>query len=173
MTIRSTDRGHAITFKEGAFVFDDTGEPTVGSTRPCGHCGKCATAEGHDACISRLPGVKNACCGHGEVGDVYVQMLDGRYLQGWDAVVAIRKIKSPINGNRIDHLEWNNPLPRACRFKIKESDDWMTGTLHAWGQDHDMCAGQIGPYPVGIVEDEAGEMHSLYVEAITFDPETT
>ena len=33
--------------------------------RPCPKCKKLPTAEGHDPCIADLPGVANACCGHG------------------------------------------------------------------------------------------------------------
>ena len=174
MTSRSLYRGYKIEEIEGEWRFVDTGEPTVGSNRPCGHCKKDATAEGHDGCIGTLPGVRNACCGHGVLGDTYVQMLDGTHLQGWDAVAAIRKLQRPANGNRIDHLEWQS-APRACWFKIKESDDWMAGKWHCWSLDHHESMNVPCHFPVGIVEDQLGHMHSLYVEAITFasDPEST
>jgi hypothetical protein len=41
--------------------------------RPCGHCGRPQTPEGHDGCLGTLPGVMNACCGHGVEADAYVQ----------------------------------------------------------------------------------------------------
>lgn len=172
MSSQSSWRGHTITFKDGAFVFDDTGEPTVGSDRSCGHCGKHATAEGHDACIGTLPGVMNACCGHGVVSDTYMQMLDGKHLQGWDAVVAIRKLKRPDNGNRIDGLDWPTqpPLPRACWYRV--GDEWNTGTLHAWSTDYEESS--HAPFPVGVIEDEVGGVYSIYVDDILFsDPEAT
>lgn len=77
-------RGHTIELRDGVWVFCDTGEPTVGAwqARPCGHCGQHNTAEGHDACLGTLPGVMNACCGHGDVGDAYVQFLNGDCLRG-------------------------------------------------------------------------------------------
>lgn len=48
--------------------------------RPCPACGNKPTAEGHDACLANLPGVKNACCGHGvELG--YIQFEDGTVIR--------------------------------------------------------------------------------------------
>ena len=41
--------------------------------RPCGHCGRVQTEEGHDGCLGTLPGVKNACCGHGIEEEAYIQ----------------------------------------------------------------------------------------------------
>jgi hypothetical protein len=165
MTIRSTYGGHKIEEIEDEWRFEDTGEPTVGSKRPCGHCGKAETAEGHDACIGTLPGVMNACCGHGVVSDAYVQMLDGRHIQGWDAVIAIRKIKNPAE------LKSPPPLPRACWFQI--GIDWFPATWHAWSTDHTEYDVGPGHFPVGIIEDESGHMHSVPVGDITFGPERT
>jgi hypothetical protein len=31
----------------------------------CRKCDKPRTGDGHDPCIANLPGVQNACCGHG------------------------------------------------------------------------------------------------------------
>ena len=38
----------------------------------CGKCKKGPTKEGHDGCLGTLPGVMNACCGHGDINDAYV-----------------------------------------------------------------------------------------------------
>ena len=86
MTCRSLYRGYAIVQRKGQWRFADTGEPTVNSGRPCGHCGEYQTAEGHDACLGTLPGVRNACCGHSEVRDAYVQFPDGQCIRGQDAI---------------------------------------------------------------------------------------
>lgn len=52
------------------------------ATFPCAQCGATEpTAEGHDPCIANLPGVANACCGHGQ-GEGYVMFEDGRVLRG-------------------------------------------------------------------------------------------
>jgi hypothetical protein len=97
MTARSTWRGHVIVFRGGEHHFEDTGEPTVGSDRPCGHCNRHPTVEGHDACLGTLPGVMNACCGHGEVSAAYVQMPDGTHFQGQDAIDLIDKLRNPLD----------------------------------------------------------------------------
>lgn len=77
-------RGHEIVFVNGYWRFKDTMKSTVATwkRRLCGCCGKPVTAEGHDACLSTLPGVVNACCGHGNVRDAYVVFDDGRRLYG-------------------------------------------------------------------------------------------
>ena len=71
----------------------------------CGHCGLCRTSEGHDGCIGTLEGVKNACCGHGEVTKAYVQFDHDDYenepnklwIGGQDAFDYIKK-----HGKRIE-----------------------------------------------------------------------
>lgn len=80
-------RGHLIELRDGAWVFRDTGEPTVGAWqgRPCGQCDQPNTDEGHDACLGTLPGVMNACCGHGDARSAYVQFPNGGCLRGIEA----------------------------------------------------------------------------------------
>lgn len=39
----------------------------------CGHCDLKRTPKGHDGCVGKLDGVMNACCGHGETTQAYVQ----------------------------------------------------------------------------------------------------
>ena len=91
MASHSFWRGHKIRWVGGAWIFVDTGEPTVGSHRPCGQCNRYSTAEGHDACLGALPGVSNACCGHGQIRDAYVQMDDGNRLRGNDAAAVFSR----------------------------------------------------------------------------------
>ena len=81
-------RGHRIEQVGGQWVYCDTREPTVDSwkDRPCGKCGLPLTEEGHDGCIGTLPDVINACCGHGDAGDAYVQFEDGTGLWGEEAM---------------------------------------------------------------------------------------
>lgn len=86
--VTSKFRGYDIVRVDNQWIFVDT-EKTVTSTwkdRPCGHCGKKSTPDGHDACISGLPDVMNACCGHGDLGDAWAQFDDGRHIQGQEAV---------------------------------------------------------------------------------------
>ena len=80
----TTLRGHPIEWDGRRYRYVDNGDPTVEThaTRPCGTCGKHRTPEGHDPCIGTLPGVMNACCGHGRVGAAYVQYKDGTDVEG-------------------------------------------------------------------------------------------
>ena len=81
MTARSTWRGHMIEVVDASWVYSDTGEP-VAWDRPCEHCNRPTTVEGHDACLGELPGVMNACCGHGTSEAAYVQLGDKSILRG-------------------------------------------------------------------------------------------
>jgi hypothetical protein len=75
--------------------YADTGEPcpgnpmTEGAERPCTFCGRLADPDGPDPCLGWLPGVQNACCGHGidpavhgGVEQAYVQFLGGPTWRG-------------------------------------------------------------------------------------------
>ena len=65
--------------------------PTVGNERHCGYCKKPKTKEGHDACIGILPNVMNACCGHGQDDEAYIQFWDSSDIRGKDAIDIIKK----------------------------------------------------------------------------------
>jgi len=88
-------RGHQIEFINNEWVFSDTLEPTAEThkSRACGNCGKMETAEGHDACLGNLPGVINACCGHGIILQAYIQFLNGTELRGSDAIIKQKQMK--------------------------------------------------------------------------------
>lgn len=90
--------GYPTSYVDGELRFDDTGEPvtTTYKSRPCGHCGLMATPEGHDGCLGALPGVMNACCGHGgkSTNKPYVQFRDGTDLTGDEAIREIRRLKN-------------------------------------------------------------------------------
>jgi hypothetical protein len=77
MTARSNWRGRTIKRRNGQWVYADTGGPVGRHQRSCGRCHKLPTAEGHDACLGTLAGVRNACCGHGVEAAAYVQLDDG------------------------------------------------------------------------------------------------
>ena len=87
-------RGHAIVFPDGAneWLYADTLEPTVGNDRPCGHCNEPDRPDGHDPCLGTLPGVANACCGHGRDAEAYVVRGDTRY-SGAEALNLIDRLK--------------------------------------------------------------------------------
>lgn len=88
MSRHNSLRGHAIYFDGQEFRYSDNHESTVATwkERPCGHCGLHNTPEGHDGCLGTLPGVRNACCGHGQVRGAYIQFNDLTELRGQDAV---------------------------------------------------------------------------------------
>jgi len=61
---------------------DDHSEVNKVGPRPCTKCKrKAKDYGGHDPCIAALPGVVNACCGHG-VHDGYISFKDGRTIRG-------------------------------------------------------------------------------------------
>ena len=74
--------GHRLIRKDRLWVYKDTEEVVdFKNPRPCSRCGKLPTEKGHDPCIANLPGVDNACCGHG-VRQGYIQFSDGRIIRG-------------------------------------------------------------------------------------------
>jgi len=62
--------------------------------KECPKCGKMQTKEGHDHCISNLPGVKYACCGHGKKmggkSTGYISFIDGTVIR-FDLISVERK----------------------------------------------------------------------------------
>jgi len=91
MTAKDTFRGHPIIFDEpkDQWVYEDDGTPSGSSVRPCKRCGK--TFEGSnigepDPCLGTLPGVDNACCGHGDRSAAYIRFTNGVAVEGFDIV---------------------------------------------------------------------------------------
>lgn len=80
ITLTGYYNGHLVEYIDDEWVYSDTKESSKNNSRPCVECGKYPTKEGHDACISNLPGVKYACCGHG-VSEGYLQFEDDRVLR--------------------------------------------------------------------------------------------
>ena len=90
-------RGHKIERLGDEFAYSDTKTPTANNVRACGYCGLGNTKEGHDGCLGELPGIMNACCGHGVKRDAYVQFLDGVSIHGESAGVILDELKKLIN----------------------------------------------------------------------------
>lgn len=86
-------RGHKVGLKGKEWVYSDTKEPVAGNVRPCGHCGLKNTPEGHDGCLGTLPAVMNACCGHGNQNEAYVQFHDHTRIGSQDAQTIIKILK--------------------------------------------------------------------------------
>lgn len=94
--IYSKVRGNEIYFDESGiwrYTEDNSVCYSNWKEKPCGHCGKSYTEEGHDGCLGNLIGVMNACCGHGEIDECYVQFLDGECLRGKDAKIILDVLK--------------------------------------------------------------------------------
>jgi hypothetical protein len=92
VSVKSYHRGHLMIFS-GAWRWADTGQPVAGHPRPCGKCKLSDTPEGHDGCLGTLPGVRNACCGHGYVDEAYVSLDTGIRLGGAEALEWIQRVK--------------------------------------------------------------------------------
>lgn len=67
-------RGHECYFDEASksWKYSDNNESVENNERPCKRCGKMPTKDGHDACLGNMPGVKHACCGHGELEPYFI-----------------------------------------------------------------------------------------------------
>lgn len=86
MTARGHFRGNPIVWTDNRWVYADNGEEIPsngGKIRPCAKCGALFTlGEGEvDPCLGILPGVDNACCGHGIRSEAYVRFTNGVVLK--------------------------------------------------------------------------------------------
>ncbi len=88
---RSNLRGHQIVYVNGEWLYEDTMTASAGNERPCGYCGMSDTKEGHDGCLGTIPNVMNACCGHGEIGEAYIQYKGGVCIRGKAAIKILMK----------------------------------------------------------------------------------
>jgi hypothetical protein len=88
---RSEYRGNEIFEDKGVWRYITTGSRVAVKELPCARC-KCErTLEGHDACLGILEGVVNACCGHGNNAEAYIQYPDGSTIHGENALIIMRK----------------------------------------------------------------------------------
>lgn len=76
--VRSWLMGHEIFYDQSTrcWRYKDGLDPIKRLLKPCIKCNKTRTKEGHDPCIADLPGVRNACCGHG-TNEGYIQFNNG------------------------------------------------------------------------------------------------
>ena len=97
-------RGYDIEYINNEWVYSDTKKSTISTfeSRPCGHCGKYNTLEGHDACLGELKGIMNACCGHGVASEAYVQFLDVFSIHGEDAVIVLNILKKDARQKKLE-----------------------------------------------------------------------
>ena len=50
----------------------------------------------------------------------------------------------------------------------KREGEWKPGRFHGWSTDYEEFEAGPGPFPVGIVEDEEGAVHSVYAGNVRF-----
>lgn len=95
MSDRNHHRGHLMYFDlaSDAWKYADDDTLVRGQERPCGHCEESTTPKGHDPCISDLPGVMNACCGHGRPQEAYVQFSNWKCIRGQHALDIANEMK--------------------------------------------------------------------------------
>lgn len=102
MSTKGSIRGNKTEFKDGVWIFSDTGEPTAQThkSRSCGQCKKHPIKDRHeeyDACMGRLPRIKNACCGHGNTELASIQFMSGFSVHGPDATKIINILKNKLS----------------------------------------------------------------------------
>jgi len=103
MTATTFYNGHKIYWndKKREWYYEDG--QIIKEYRKCPKCNQLPTGEGHDACIANLPGVLNACCGHG-VEDGYIQFTDNTVIR-FKFLASLLKVNPRFN--------WNC---RACNY---------------------------------------------------------
>lgn len=77
----------------------------------CQLCGAKLVRDKHDPCMRNLPGVFNACCGHGGWRPPYATLKSGFCLQGKALKVYLEKVG---RWRKLAAL-WNRILPLKCR----------------------------------------------------------
>ena len=83
--VSSTWRGHTIIRAGDHWEYEDNGVCVVKDPRrTCGICSKPQLPGcDDDPCLGTLPGVLNACCGHGRREESYIQFENGLLVQGF------------------------------------------------------------------------------------------
>lgn len=86
MTVRGHHRGHSLIWVNSRWVYEDDGTEISANGGEVRSCIKCETlftlGEGEvDPCLGVLPGVDNACCGHGSRSQAYVRFTNGVILK--------------------------------------------------------------------------------------------
>lgn len=79
-------RGWDIEWINEKWVYADTKEPLPGwggEIRPCKKCGALMNDHEPDKCLGNLPGVDNACCGHGIPSLSYIRFTNGLVVEGF------------------------------------------------------------------------------------------
>lgn len=146
-------RGHPIAETDDGWVYTDTGAPVAAEPdRRCGHCGLPNRADGHDACLGEIPGVMNACCGHGGPG-AYVQPAPiGRAPLPVDLINRIVEEETAcacdVCGCTDGHWRHNGaPCPNAPEERLRACYGLLETTEAAWKRvkaERDGAAALVG-----------------------------
>lgn len=95
--VKSKYRGHEIEVRDGIWIYCDLNKPVETLKNiSCGYCKLSETKDGHDACLGELPNIMNACCGHGNIDEMYIQFFDGICIRGKEASLVVEKLKRRI-----------------------------------------------------------------------------
>ncbi|KKN72204.1 hypothetical protein LCGC14_0413410 [marine sediment metagenome] len=100
-----------------AWCYMDTEQPVADAPdRQCGFCGLGSTPEGHDGCLGALPGVMNACCGHGRQKEAYVQFNPDARISGTEALnwIMATTIRLTVHGEDADEM-LDKPMSTAVK----------------------------------------------------------
>jgi hypothetical protein len=83
-------RGHKTIWTKLGWVYADDHSPAdMEHLRPCAVCGAIfqgSDVGGPDPCLGDLPGVDNACCGHGVPSQAYIRFTNGVTVRGFTEV---------------------------------------------------------------------------------------
>ena len=98
MTARSYFRGHKVIWNGKQWLYEDNNKPKPtfhygGKIRPCVKCGKVFPLDEADSCLGILPGVDDACCGHGISSESYIKFKNGTIIRGFEKIEQQTKIK--------------------------------------------------------------------------------
>jgi len=121
--VKSKYRGHEIKEINGIWFYCNNNIPVESIKNiSCGHCNKSQTKEGYDDCLGKLPGLMNACCGHGNIDEMYIQFLNGICVTGKEAFLIIKKLKYEKMKKICNPTSnWNfTPFKKVCIIRRKE-----------------------------------------------------
>jgi len=73
MNAHSYKRGNPIEYDGKRWIYSDD-KSAISIEKRCIKCGRMPTSEGYDACLGYIPGAISACCGHGVVALIQMEL---------------------------------------------------------------------------------------------------
>jgi hypothetical protein len=89
-------RGWPIEWDGTRWLFSDDKTPVPGyggQFRPCKKCGAVMNDHEADKCLGQLPGVRNACCGHGVPSQAYISFHSGLIIEGFSVTQDAQEVE--------------------------------------------------------------------------------